>query len=78
MSGTGLIYHGTSSLFRYFAIFNQTPSNFLWNTLYYAHTNRFCVVQENVKPEVLNVQTDLARLSIKTESLHFPLQHKTG
>ena len=31
--------------------------------LYYAHTNRFCfvVVQENIKPEVLKVQTELAR-----------------
>ena len=26
-----------------------------------AHTNRFCVVQENIKPEVLKVQTELAR-----------------
>ena len=25
-----------------------------------AHTNRFCVVQENIKPEVLKVQTELA------------------
>ena len=29
--------------------------------LSYAHTNRFCVVQENIKPEVLEVQTELAR-----------------
>ena len=29
--------------------------------LYYAHTNRFFVVQENIKPEVLEVQTELAR-----------------
>ena len=28
---------------------------------YYAHTNRFCVVQENIKPEVLEIQTELAR-----------------
>ena len=28
---------------------------------YYAHTNRFCVVQENIKPEILKVQTELAR-----------------
>ena len=28
---------------------------------YYAHTNRFCVVQENIKPEVFKVQTELAR-----------------
>ena len=28
---------------------------------YYAHTNRFCVVQENIKPEVLKVLTELAR-----------------
>ena len=34
------------------------PSGF---ELYYAHTNRFCVVQENIKPEVLKVQTELAR-----------------
>ena len=26
----------------------------------YAHTNWFCVVQENIKPEVLKVQTELA------------------
>ena len=26
-----------------------------------AHTNRFCVAQENIKPEVLEVQTELAR-----------------
>ena len=28
---------------------------------FYAHTNRICVVQENIKPEVLKVQTELAR-----------------
>ena len=28
---------------------------------FYAHANRFCVVQENIKPEVLKVQTELAR-----------------
>ena len=28
---------------------------------YYAHTNRFCVVQENIKPEILRVQIELAR-----------------
>ena len=28
---------------------------------YYSRTNRFCVVQENIKPEVLEVQTELAR-----------------
>ena len=27
----------------------------------YAHTSRFCVLQENIKPEVLKVQTVLAR-----------------
>ena len=27
----------------------------------YAHTNRFCVVQENIKLEVLKVHTELAR-----------------
>ena len=27
---------------------------------YYGHTNRFCVVQKNMKPEVLEVQTELA------------------
>ena len=36
--------------------------------LYYVHTNRFCVVQENIKPEVLKVQTKLAR------ALYFPVQ----
>ena len=30
-------------------------------TVYYAHTNRLCVVLENIKPEVLKVQTELAR-----------------
>ena len=25
------------------------------------HTNRFCVVQENIKPKVLNVQNELVR-----------------
>ena len=29
--------------------------------LCYAHTNQFCVVQENIKPEALKVQTELAR-----------------
>ena len=29
--------------------------------VYHAHTNRFCVVQENMKPDVLEVQTELAR-----------------
>ena len=28
---------------------------------YYAHTNRFCVVQENIKSKVFKVQTELAR-----------------
>ena len=28
---------------------------------YFAHTNRFCVVQENIKPGVFTVQTELAR-----------------
>ena len=27
---------------------------------YYAHTNRFCVAQENSKPEVLKVSTKIA------------------
>ena len=30
-------------------------------THYYAHINRFSVVQENIKPEVLEVQTEFAR-----------------
>ena len=29
---------------------------FLKSYLNYAHTNRFCVVQENIKPEVLKVK----------------------
>ena len=29
--------------------------------LRYAHTNGLCVVQENVKPKVIKVQTELAR-----------------
>ena len=32
-----------------------------FTTYAYAHTNRFCVVQENIKPEVLTVQAELAR-----------------
>ena len=28
---------------------------------YYVHTNRFCVAQENIQPEVLKVQPELAR-----------------
>ena len=40
--------------------------------LCYAHTNRFYTVQENTKPDVLKVQTELAR------ALYFPVQHKTG
>ena len=32
------------------------------NELDYAHTNQLCVVQENIKTEVLRVQTELARL----------------
>ena len=28
---------------------------------YYAHTNWFCVVQENIRPELLKVQTELVR-----------------
>ena len=33
----------------------------MFPNMYYAHTNRFCVVQENIKPKVLRVQTELAR-----------------
>ena len=29
---------------------------------YYAHPKRFCVVQENIKPGVLKVRTELAML----------------
>ena len=33
-----------------------------WAYFYdHAQTNRFCIVQENVEPEVLKVQTELAR-----------------
>ena len=38
--------------------------------LSYAHTNRFCVVQENIKPEVLKGQTEVG-LCIKTEGFIF-------
>ena len=37
----------------------------------HAHTNRFCVVQENIKPEVLKVQTELARSVHKTDGFVF-------
>ena len=36
-------------------------SKYSFDIFYHAHTNRFCVVQENIKPEVLKVQTELAR-----------------
>ena len=35
----------------------------------YAHTNRFCVEQENIKPEVLRVPS-LLGLCIKTEGFY--------
>ena len=33
----------------------------VFSKYFYAHTNRFYVVQEGTKPEVLKVQTELAR-----------------
>ena len=46
---------------------------------YYAHTNRFYVVQENIKPEVLEVQTELARSVHKDQGLYiFLYNDKTG
>ena len=44
-------------------IFNFAPhlrTYFFVKHALYAHTYRFCVVQENIKPEVLEVQTELA------------------
>ena len=38
------------------------------NSIYYAHTNRFRVVQEHIKPEVLKVQTELSK---KPASMRF-------
>ena len=49
-------YQVNKTLFLHFCLFQQTLQ-----LLYYAHPNRFCVVQENVKPEVLKVQTELWR-----------------
>ena len=49
--------------------------DFFWFTRYcYWHTNRFCVVQENIKSEILNYKPSLRGLCIKTESFIF----KTG
>ena len=54
---------------------NTTQSN-LW---YYAHTNRFCVVQENIKSEVLKVQTELARSVHEDRGLYiFLYDDETG
>ena len=45
------------------------------NSMYYAHTNRFCVVQENVKPEVLKYRpTSLARSVHEDRALYFPVK----
>ena len=41
--------------------FNFTGDANLSEHSYHAHTNRFYVLQENIKPEVLKVQTELAR-----------------
>ena len=47
--------------------------------LYYAHTNRFCVVQENIKPEILKVHTELARSVHLDRALYISLYNdKTG
>ena len=54
-------------------------TRFLYAGFYYAHTNRFCVVQENIKPEVLEVQTELARFVHKDRWLYiFLYNDKTG
>ena len=43
-------------------LFNSLTYFLLWmQNVEYAHTNWFCVVKENIKPEVLKVQTKLAR-----------------
>ena len=46
----------------------------------YAHTtNRFCVVQENIKPDVLKVRTELARSMHLDRGLYiFLYKDKTG
>ena len=44
--------------------------------LYYAHTNRFCVVQENISPRSLKYRPSLRGLCIKTEGFIFPVQQQ--
>ena len=45
----------------------------------YAHTNQFCVVQENIIPEVLKVQIELARPVHHDRGLYILLYNdKTG
>ena len=47
--------------------------------LYCAHTNGFCVLHENMKPDVLKVQTELARSVHLDRGLYIFLHNdKTG
>ena len=41
------------------------------NSVWYAHTNRFCVVQENISPRSLKYRPSLRGLCIKTEGVIF-------
>ena len=43
--------------------YTMTPQQFQVTIWDYSHTNSFCVAQENIKPEVLKVQTELACFS---------------
>ena len=47
----------------------------VFKRLCYAHTNRFCIVQENIKTEVLKVQTELARSIHYDRGLHIFLHN---
>ena len=67
--------HANSTCFKYschyLAFFNYFRGK------YNVHTNQFGVVQENVKPEVLKVQTELAR-SVHLDRGFFLYNNKTG
>ena len=46
-------------------VFHKVSTNSL-TILLYTHTNQFCVVQANIKPEALKVQTEHTRLNLIT------------
>ena len=54
----GVCYCEQSKILKYWSDYSSMQA--LSQGLYYAHTTRFCVVKENIKPEVLKVQTRLA------------------